>query len=101
VGKSRSHKPPDSGGKAEKISKLKRTNLELRKLINRQRRNVKDLTGIIVSAKRAAASGDYLRTAALVSVNIKYPPTAAVDCNHEWTHKTVDICKHCKEVFRE
>ena len=90
---------PNAGGKTEKISQLKSENLKQRKLINRQRRNLKDLTGIINGAKRAAEAGDYLRVAALVSVNIKYPPSAAVECNHEYVHKYVDICKHCREVF--
>jgi hypothetical protein len=40
-----------------------------------------------------------VRCFALVSANVKYPPSAAVPCNHEWTHKYADVCKHCGEVF--
>lgn len=91
--------PPNSGGLKSRLDKSKKENSSLRTLTNRQRRNIKDLTSIIVGAKRAAEKGDMLRCFALISANVKYPPAARVDCDHEWIHKYVDICKHCKEVF--
>lgn len=91
--------PPNAGGLKSRLDKAKKENATLRTLTNRQRRNIKDLTSIIVGAKRAAEKGDMVRCFALVSANVKYPPSAAVPCNHEWTHKYADVCKHCGEVF--
>ena len=95
----RKHIPPNSGGLKSRLDKAKKENSKLRVLANRQRRNIKDLTSIIVGARRAAENGDMVRCFALVSCNVKYPPSAAVDCNHEWVHKSIDVCKHCEEVW--
>jgi hypothetical protein len=99
VGKTnRRNVPPHSGGLKSRLDKSKKENMALRVLTNRQRRNIKDLTSIIIGAKRAAEKGDMVRCFALVSANVKYPPSAAIDCNHEYTTDFVSYCQHCKEV---
>ena len=87
--------PPNSGGLKDRLNKSKKETAQLRTLTNRQRRNIKDLTSIIAGAKRAAEKGDMLRCFALVSDNIKYPPSAAVECAHEFEYRYADICNHC------
>lgn len=90
--------PPNSGGLKSRLDKAKKENMKLRVLTNRQRRNIKDLTSIIVGAKRAAEKGDMVRCFALVSANVKYPPSAAITCNHELVTDFVTYCKHCKTL---
>jgi hypothetical protein len=83
----------------DRLNKSKRENQKLRTLASRQRRNIKHLVALIQQARRAIRDADVLRTAALLEANIKYPPSCACECNHEWTHKYVDICKHCGEIY--
>ena len=102
MSRSRSHKPPpNAGGLKSKLDKSKRENAQLRRLTNRQRRNLKDLTAIILNAKKALGQGDVLRATALVSGNIKYPPSSAIDldvCPQHGLHaRFVKMCDVCKK----
>lgn len=65
---------------------------------HRLRRNVKHLVAIIQQARKAIRDNDLLRTATLLEANIKYPPSAAINCKHEYVHKYVRVCSHCKEM---
>lgn len=90
--------PPNRGGLKSRLDKAKKENMALRVLTNRQRRNLKDLTGIIIGVRRALKAGDTIRAFALVSGNIKYPPSAAITCDHELVTDFVTYCKHCKTL---
>ena len=86
---------------ATRLSDTRKENARQRKLINRQRRNLKVLTSVIINAQRAIEKGDVLRAVAIVSVPIKYPPAAAMECKHEWQSRWKLQCALCKEVRDE
>jgi hypothetical protein len=90
----------------EKLRQVKRENLRLQVLVKKlmsvsdqQRRDLKDLTEIILGAKRAVNNGDMVRCYALLSGYIKHPPSAAVNCKHEFSTRTVRICNHCLSQY--
>ena len=91
--------PPNRGGLKSRLDKTKKENMKLRSLSNRQRRNVKHLVSLIQQARVAIRDGNVLRTAALLEANIKYPPSAAVDCHHDWDYVSVRRCSICKEEW--
>ncbi len=85
----------------DRLSKSKRDNQKLHTLASRQRRNIKHLTAIVLNTKRALEANDVLRAMALVSGNIKYPPSAAKGLDkcpdHGLNNTFVLTCSTCLE----
>lgn len=100
MSRSRRNLPPNSGGLKSKLDKSKKENMHLRVLAKRQRRNIKDLAGVIVSAQRAVGKGDMLRVVALISTSIKYPPAMMdhnTECDHTFSLRMAELCVYCGE----